>query len=468
MIWTRRKTAGGALKFAALVGAAAAWAATAPAAAPQDDVRRDAAVIAVEKVMPSVVNIATRTIIRRARDPMESLFRQFWDPYYNRQAPNSQYSLGSGVVIDEAGYLLTNDHVVRRADTIEVKFANGTNVYEATVIASDPNSDVALLKLKARPDEKFQAIKFAHEDDLLLGETVLALGNPFGLGGSVSRGILSSKTRNAPKAGERFDIPNWLQTDAPINFGNSGGPLVNLRGELIGINVAVLHDFQGQPAEGIGFAIPIRGVLESLGDIFPTEFVKSYWFGARVKVGTSPLVITSVQAQSPAGKAGLEPGDAILQVNGRRPKSFIDFADLVATNLEAEVKLAVLHNNERKDIKMKLVAERTVFNGETISERMGLKLELVTPKTAAQYGFGGVTGFLITGVEDKGPASAAGLGRGVLITGIDGQLPPDLTALAKRIYFKQKGERIQLDVAVQQRMGNFNVLSRGAVELAAR
>ena len=228
MIWIGTKGTG---RFACLglsmaLGLASAFAAA--AATPPDDVRRDATVIAVEKVMPSVVNIATKTIIRRSRDPMESLFRQFWDPYYNRQAPNSQYSLGSGVVIDEAGYLLTNDHVVRRADTIEVKFANGTNVYEATVIASDPNSDVALLKLKARPDEKFQAIRFAHEDDLLLGETVLALGNPFGLGGSVSRGILSSKTRNAPKAGERFDIPNWLQTDAPINFGNSGGPLVNL------------------------------------------------------------------------------------------------------------------------------------------------------------------------------------------------------------------------------------------------
>ena len=194
----------------------------------------------------------------------------------------------------------------------------------------------------------------------------------------------------------------------------------------------------------------------------------SYWFGARVKVGTSPLVVTSVQAQSPAGKAGLEPGDSILQVNGRRPKSFIDFADLVATNLETDVQLAVLHNSERKDIKIKLIAERTVFNGDTIKERLGLKVEVLTPNTAAQYGFGGVAGFLITGVDNDGPATAAGLGRGVLITGIDGRLPADVTSLAKQIYFKQKGERIQLDVAVQQRMGNFNVLSRGAVELAAR
>ncbi len=432
-----------------------------------NDVRRDATVAAVEKVMPSVVNIATKTMVR-VRDPFEEIYRQFFDQYYRRQQPSSQISLGSGVVIDEAGYLLTNDHVVRRADEIQVKFATGTNIYEATVVASDPKSDVALLKLKARPDEKFQAIKFAREDDLLLGETVLALGNPFGLGGSVTRGILSSKSRNAPKAGERLDIPNWLQTDAPINFGNSGGPLVNLRGELIGINVAVLHDFQGQPAEGIGFAIPIHGVLDALGDIFPTEFVKSYWFGARVKVGTSPLVVTSVQPQSPAGDAGLAAGDAILQVNGNRPKSFIDFANLVATNADADVGLAIVRGNDRKELKVKLVAEKTVFNAGTIHEKLGLDLELASPQLKAQFGLGQGSAFLVAGTETNGPAAVAGLGRGVLIVGVDGQTPADVTAIAKQVYFKKKGERVQLEVMVQQRIGNLPFLSRGTVDLAAR
>ena len=157
-------------------------AAVARSQTPDNDIRRDASVLAVEKVMPSVVNIATETIIH-VRDPFEEFFRQF----YHR--PQAQYSLGSGVVIDEAGYLLTNDHVVRRADKIAVKFCTGTNVYEATVVASDSKSDVALLKLKARPGEKFSAIRFAPPDDLLLGETVLAMGNPLGLGGSVSHGI---------------------------------------------------------------------------------------------------------------------------------------------------------------------------------------------------------------------------------------------------------------------------------------
>ena len=436
------------------------WSFTSLSAEP--DVRRDPTVQAIEQVMPSVVNIATETIIR-VRDPFEELFRGFWDPYHRRQPPNSQYSLGSGVVIDEAGYLLTNDHVVRRADKIAVKFCTGTNVYDATVVANDPKSDVALLKLNARPGEKFNAIKFAREDDLLLGETVLALGNPFGLGGSVSRGILSSKSRIAPKEGESLDIPNWLQTDASINLGNSGGPLVNLRGELIGINVAVLSQ-----AQGIGFAIPIKRVAEALSEIFPTDCVKSFWFGARVKVGTSPLVITTVQPQSPAGKAGLKAGDAILQVNGKAPKSFIDFTDLLAANADAEVKLAVQRGPDRKNVALRLLPEKAVFNAQLIRDKLGLSLEELTPQLAARYGVRQTEGFIISGVESDGPAADAGLKRAILVTAIDGQTPPDLTAAAKLIFAKKKGDRVQLDIAVQQRLGNFNVLRQGAVELVSR
>jgi len=428
---------------------------------PDNDIRRDASVLAVEKVMPSVVNIATETIIH-VRDPFEEFFRQF----YHR--PQSQYSLGSGVVIDEAGYLLTNDHVVLRADKIAVKFCTGTNVYEATVVASDSKSDVALLKLKARPGEKFSAIRFAPPDDLLLGETVLAMGNPLGLGGTVSHGILSSKSRTVAKEGEPLDIPNWLQTDAPINFGNSGGPLVNLHGELIGINVAVLHNFQGEVAEGIGFAIPVRRVLEALSDIFPTEFVKTFWFGARVNVGTTPLVVMSVQPQSPAGQAGLKPGDAIVQVNGKSPKSFIDFTDLLAANSANEISLKIQRGTTRKDVAVRLVPEKSVFHAGLIRDKLGLNLEEVTPELADRYGVRASEGYVITGVLADGPAAAAGLERGILVTAIDGQTPADLTAAAKLLYPKKKGDRVLLDIAVRQRVGNYFVLRQGSVELASR
>src|SRR6185503_15802291 len=156
-------------------------------AAPAEvDIRRDATVDAVQRVMPCVVNIATETVMQ-IRDPLENLFREFFDPYYRNRPPNTQFSLGSGVIIDEEGFVLTNFHVVGRASRVWVKLSDGRE-YEADKLVGTSFTDVALVKIRAKPGEKFQAVKFAADDDLLLGETVLALGNPFGLGGSVTRG----------------------------------------------------------------------------------------------------------------------------------------------------------------------------------------------------------------------------------------------------------------------------------------
>jgi S1-C subfamily serine protease len=444
MKWARIPLAG--------AGFMAAWlwtsASTRAATNAELDVRRDPTVGAVEQVLPSVVNIATRNLVRVRGD---DYFQQFFGPFYRRQQPEELFSIGSGVVIDEAGYLLTNDHVVRRADRIAVKFSHGTNTYEAVAVASDPNSDVALLKIVSAPGEKFQAIKFALEDDLLLGETVLAMGNPFGLGGSVSRGILSSKSRIAPKDGEPLDVRNWLQTDAPINPGSSGGPLVNLRGELIGINVAVLSEGQG-----IGFAIPIKRVMQSLSEIFPTEYVKSYWFGARVKVGTSPLEVTMVQPESPAGRGGLRVGDHILEVNGKEPKSFVEFAELLGAGAGKETRLTVQRGGAPVELAFSLVPEKSVFNAEIIRRKLGL--------SARQAG----EGFVISEVQPNSPASAVGLQDGMVITAVEGHVPSDLVGFAKLIYSKKRGEAVRLDLQVVQTRGAFNLVRYGQVELIAR
>ena len=228
---------------------------------PSLDVRRDATVIAVERVMPSVVNIATRTWVN-SETASERMLREF---YGYRKEPSANYNRGSGVVISEDGYVLTNVHVVQGVDDIWVQFNDDSEPIAAERVALSQEKDVALLRLKPGKPRKFRALKFAKDDDLLLGETVIALGYPFGLSGSVSRGILSSKSRRISDhevPGERLDIGDWLQTDAAINPGNSGGPLVNLRGELIGLNVAVLRPDIG--AQGIGFAIPIRRVNQAL------------------------------------------------------------------------------------------------------------------------------------------------------------------------------------------------------------
>ncbi len=423
--------------------------------AEEPDIRRDATVAAVEQVMPSVVNIATKSIVP-VSDPIEQMSRRFW----NRRLFDEYSSLGSGVVIDEAGYLLTNDHVVRDAKQIAVRFGTGTNDYEATLVASDRKTDVALLRLKARPGEKFHAIKLAREDDLLLGETVLALGNPFGLGGSVTRGILSSKSRRVPKEGEPLNVSNWLQTDAAINHGNSGGPLVNLRGELIGINVAVLNEDpsgSGQPVQGIGFAIPIHLVEDALSDIFPTEFLKSNWFGARVKAGSNPLTLTTVQPESPAGRAGLRVGDAVIRVNGEVPKSLFNFGELLATNAGSDISITLQRGENVRDVVVRLVPVNSVFNGGMVREKLGLGLERTSD------------GFVISGIQPASPAEAAGLQRGMLVTAVDGQPPPaDLTGMAKLLYAKKPGDSVRLDIALLEHAGNFNVLHQGAVELVLR
>src|SRR5437868_1605929 len=248
----------------------------------EKDVRRDATVEAVQRVMPSVVNVATETIVQ-TRDPLDNLFREFFDPYYRRRQPNMQYSLGSGVIIDEEGFVLTNFHVVGRASRVWVKLSDGRE-YEAEKLVGTSFTDVALLKIKAKTNEKFTPVKFAGDDELLLGETVLALGNPFGLGGSVSKGILSSKSRRPPSENEPLDVLDWLQTDAAINPGNSGGPLVNLRGELVGLNVAIYRE-----GHGIGFAIPVKRISAALAEIYSPELLQKMWFGARVRPRGAPF-----------------------------------------------------------------------------------------------------------------------------------------------------------------------------------
>jgi S1-C subfamily serine protease len=417
------------------------------AKAQDDDVRRDATVRVVEAVMPSVADILTKSIVP-VQDPFERMQRQMW----GRQQFDEYISAGSGVVIDEDGYLLTNEHVIHEAEQIAVRFGSETNEYEATIVASDAKTDVALLKLKGRPGEKFHAIKLAREDEVLLGETVLALGNSLGLGGSVTRGIISSKSRMAFREGDQPDYRNWLQTDAPINPGNSGGPLVNLRGELIGINVR-----EAKEAQGIGFAIPIRMLEDALSDIFPTEFVRSFWFGACVKVGSYPLVITSVQPESPAGRAGLKAGDVVMQVNGKIPKNFINFGELLASNTSAETTLTIRRGEDLKDVHVHLVPEGDVFNAKLVRDRLGLALQ----KTSA--------GFVITDVDAASPAGKAGLQAGMAVRAIDYQeLPKDITGVAKLLYAKKSGESMRLFVSFVQQVGNFNVSRQGWVPLQPR
>lgn len=448
----------GLLSFSSFAFALCALAAT-PA---EPDVRRDAAVIATEQVLPSVVNIATETVVEY-HEWYDELLRQFYGWPRTPVRQQKSISLGSGVIIDEEGYVLTNFHVVRRASRIQVKLWDERE-YDADPVIYTERTDIAVLKLRAKPGEKFKAIKFALDDDLLLGETVLALGNPYGLGVSVTKGILSSKNRRPATGNEPLEVEDWLQTDAAINPGNSGGPLVNLRGELIGLNVAVYREEHGERGMGVGFSIPVKQVSAALSRFFTPEMTDSLWFGAQVKAGPGPLVITSVQAASPAAKAGLREGDEVLEVNGRAARGLIAYNRFLSSAPEHKATLLVSRGGQRRR-----VAVQTMPLEDFIRQKLGLTLLEITPQTAQGLRIRPGEALYIEEVEKNGPADRARLQHGYLLAAIDGQNAGSLKTLSEVLSGKNKGDSVALSVIVPRRLGGSYVEFRqGAVDVEVR
>ena len=420
------------------------------------DVRRDATVEAIERVMPSVVNVEGSADV----DPNSAddrLMAEFFG-WRLQQVQEAVVSRGSGVIIDEEGYVLTNVHVVDGVKRVFVKFNDGSDPIEAERVALNAGKDVALLRLKS-PGRKFPAVKFAKDDDLLLGETVIALGNPFGYAGSVSRGILSSRARRGPnedRSRGELDTLDWIQTDAAINPGNSGGPLINLRGDLIGINVATLRPQMG--AQGIGFAIPIKRVNQALAEVLSGESVGRFWFGARLKAATRPLTIQAVQPGSPAEKAGLKVGDVIAAIQGDPPSGIIEFnRALVKAGDSKDIPLSVRRGGNLKELRLRLIDETDFFNNEYLSARAGFKVASVR---------GG--GFVIQSVDAHGPAAAVGLKRGHLLRGLDRTEFPDVVALARYLFSRPKGETVETAVVFDQRTALGVVRQAGIVALKLR
>jgi serine protease Do len=438
-----------------------------------EDIRRDATVQAIEKVIPSVVNIATAKEVIPYTD-----FQDIFGRYFRQYAPEPQEvpnSIGSGVIISEDGYVLTSLHVVNGVSRIQVQLWDG-RVYDCDGIVGTANSDVALLKIKGKPGEKFKVIPFARDDDLLLGETVMALGDPFALGGTVTKGILSSKTRRRPMDGP-LEAKDWLQTDAAINEGNSGGPLINLRGEMIGLNVAYATNSPASMGgaaiagrgEGIGFAIPIRQVQNAISQFFCPEVTDSLWFGARVKAGNGPLRVNFLQHNSPASRAGLHLGDEILALNGKPENGVIQFnRDLcgTSTNRNLRATLLVSHNGQRGELNVEMIPFETLFR-----EKLGVKVRPMTPQEAAAmpiFMSRNNEFLVIEQVYDDSPAAAAKLQKGFIVVGIDGQKTPTLLALADVLSTKRSGDHTKIAAIIQQMDGATVSYQSGEVDLIVR
>ena len=418
----------------------------------EESQRQDAVVKAAGLVMPSVVNIATKTRVQRVRYYYD-WWRDNWAPYAQELPP--QESAGSGVVVDASGYVLTNVHVVKDADEIWVKINNEAGepkIYEAEVVVGSLTTDIALLKIiHGEAGKTFAVADFANNGDLLLGETVLALGNPFGLGGSVSRGILSSKSRRTETEGSQLDIPDWLQTDASINPGNSGGPLINLDGEIIGINVAVLKEGQG-----IGFAIPVKRVNEALSRIFTPEFLEGNWFGAKVDAGSRPLTVTAVEPNSPAAKADMAVGDQITKINGHSPRNFIEFAvRLLDLGYNPTVQIDIKRGDDVFLRAVNLIPEKTFLNSGLIREKTGVSLEALTPEVARALGFNSAEGLVVSQVDAGSPADKAGLTTGVVVVAIDDRKASDIVNAARLLNRKTSGEGLKLSLVHIRRKGIF-------------
>ena len=308
-----------------------------------------------EKLMPSVVNISTTQTVKTSSNqfpfqfppgsPFEEMFKDFQRPTERKAS-----SLGSGFIIKENGTVITNNHVIAGADDILVKV--NSKEYKAKVIGADPYMDIAVLKMQS--SDKFSPVNFGDSDKARVGDWVVAIGNPFGLGGTVTSGIVSARNRDIGMT--RYD--DFIQTDASINQGNSGGPLFNLKGEVVGINTAIIAPGQSGSI-GIGFAIPANAASKVIDQLINYGETRRGWLGVRIQDVTKEIaeavelkkaegaLVASVGEKSPADKAGIKAGDIILEFDGKKIDTMRTLPKVVAnTKVGKTVKLKVWRNKK--------------------------------------------------------------------------------------------------------------------------
>ncbi|MBF0546472.1 MAG: Do family serine endopeptidase [Candidatus Riflebacteria bacterium] len=383
------------------------------------------------KVSPAVVAIESIQYVRTKHFPgfgdpfFDQFFKHFFDDdfegYRNNVIPKK--GSGSGVIIDSAGNLLTNQHVVDGADEIQVIFENGKK-YKAIVVGQDPNSDLAVLKIDSK--ESFSFAEIGDSDKLRVGEWVIAIGNPFGLGITVTAGVISAVGREISIDRNRT-FKNFIQTDASINPGNSGGPLVNSKGQVIGINTAIMPYGQG-----IGFAIPVTSARRIINDLLAFGKVRKIGIGISVQeinesladylqIPPKGLLVTEVSDGSSAGKNGISPGDVILSMDGKEAKTPNQFQELVNRHIIGEsVSLEVSRKNKTTTVKVPIQDDSgktsTVKGGKNF---LGLEVEEITEDLAEQFSLTAQEGVIVIGVAPGSLGANIGLRVGDVLQGIN-------------------------------------------------
>jgi serine protease Do len=409
-----------------------------------------------EKASPAVVNIQTSRTVgggRRGsapRHPLEEFFgppfQEFFGNIPERQIP----SLGTGFVISEDGFIVTNNHVVEDVDKIEVHFEDGSK-RDAEVVGRDPKTDLALIRVE--PNGKLPYLPLGDSEGVRPGDWVVAIGNPFGLEHTVTAGIVSAKHRviNTDPDPRRFD--DFIQTDAAINPGNSGGPLLNLDGEVIGVNTAI-----NPRANTIGFAIPINMAKTILPQLRATGRVSRGWLGVYIQGiddDTAELMglddqkgalVSKVEPGGPADEGGIERGDVIVSFNGTDVEDMESLPRLVAaTPVQAKVDVEVLRKGKRKKLRVKLgelEKGEKLARGEPLESgktKLGLQVQDLTPEIAEQLGLDEAKGVLIRGVEPGSPAAEAGLRRGDVVLELNQEAVADVSEFKEGIDKSKKG-----------------------------
>jgi len=408
-----------------------------------------------EELSPAVVNISTATVVKEgeAQHPFggeDSPFREFFgDEFFKRfffffwsQRPFKQRSVGSGFIINSEGYIITNNHVVAEADEVVVILEEGDE-YPAKVLGTDEKTDIALIKIE--PKNGLPTCRLGDSDKARVGDWVLAIGNPFGLGHTVTAGIISAKGREIG-AGAYDD---FIQTDAAINPGNSGGPLFDTAGNVVGINSAIFSRSGGN--QGIGFAIPINLVKAIVSQLEEKGTVTRAWLGVLIQQITPEIqeslelkaragaLVADVVKGGPADKAGIQRGDVIVRFDGQIVESQHELPTMVAyLPVNTEVKVVVLRDGKEKTFEVTLeeMTDEAVASGpakkdEELKEEMGFSVQSLTPELVKQLDLDSADGVLITSVEPGSPAAEAGLRRGDVILEVDRKIIEDSKVLSK-------------------------------------
>ena len=379
----------------------------------------------VEQVREAVVHIRVEKALNGPDNSLHNPSSQ----NNNGAKQFKQQRLGSGSIISKDGYILTNNHVVGGADRILVRLHDGQE-FEAELIGADPPSDIAVIKI---PANELNPIQMGNSDEMQVGETVIAIGNPFGLTLTVTLGIISAKGRSNVGI---TDYENFIQTDAAINPGNSGGPLINLEGKLIGVNTAIFSKNGGY--QGIGFSVPVNMAQIIMQDLIAEGKVSRGWLGVGIQDVTAELaqafgvkntkgsLITKVMPSSPAETAGLIKGDIVIRVNQRKVKNSSQLRNYIAeAGAWADVTLEVIREGKTEIIKVTLDELKSASTSTPLKTQsslvLGILVQDLSPDVVKRLGYDPGTGVVITEVESGSPAAQIGLKAGMVIAEVNRQ-----------------------------------------------